>query len=91
MVDACLCIRFRIYILAGRAGIMATMVTYELQLPIGVKARRLRISQLLTQRELADMAGVSQKEVDLFEHDLPVTLDARRRILKVLWARKDKK
>jgi transcriptional regulator with XRE-family HTH domain len=54
----------------------------------GVNAKRMRISKLLTQQELADMAGVSLEEVDLFEQNLPVPLDARRRILKELWAKK---
>ncbi len=58
---------------------------------IGFKSRRLRISKLLTQRELAEIAGVSTEEVDLFEHNLPVQLDARRRILKELWAVKARK
>jgi transcriptional regulator with XRE-family HTH domain len=58
---------------------------------IGLKSRRLRISKLLTQRELAEVAGVSTEEVDLFEHDLPVPLDARRKILKELWAGKARK
>ncbi len=58
---------------------------------IGFKSRRLRISKLLTQRELAEIAGVSTEEVDLFEHNLPVQLDARRRILKELWAVKSRK
>jgi DNA-binding XRE family transcriptional regulator len=67
---------------------MKTDVTSIQEASPGMKARRLRISKLLTQRELANIAGVSREEVDLFEHDLPVTLDARRRILKELWAKK---
>ena len=55
---------------------------------IGFKVRKLRVSRLLTQRELADMARVSQKDVSLLEHNLPVRLDAKRRILKELYARK---
>ena len=58
---------------------------------IGFKSRRLRISKLLTQRELAEIADVSIEEVDLFEHNRPVPLDARRRILKELWALKARK
>jgi transcriptional regulator with XRE-family HTH domain len=58
---------------------------------IGFKSRKLRISKLLTQRELAEIAGVSVEEVDLFERNLPVKLDARRRILKELWAVKAQK
>jgi transcriptional regulator with XRE-family HTH domain len=52
----------------------------------GSMARRMRISLHLTQRELAQMTGVSREAVYLFEHNLPVYLDARRRILKRLWA-----
>jgi DNA-binding transcriptional regulator YiaG len=55
------------------------------------EVKRLRISNLLTQTELAELAGVPQNHVDLFERGLPVPLDSRRRILKVLWATKAKK
>ena len=70
---------------------MKTVLTFARESSIGFKAARTRISIQLTQQELADMAGVSLEEVDLFEHNLPVPLDARRRILKALWARKAKK
>jgi len=70
---------------------MTAVVTFTQKSSVGFKARRLRLSHLLTQRELADMAGVSPEEVNLFERNLPIPLDAKRRILKELWARKAKK
>jgi len=57
---------------------------------LGFKARNLRISEGLSRQELADMAGVSLEEVDLFEQNLPVPVDARRKMLKELWAKKSK-
>jgi len=57
----------------------------------GIKAMRLRISFLLTRQELAELAGVPGEHVDLLEHNLPVPLDSKRRILKELWAIKTKK
>ena len=57
----------------------------------GSKAKLLRISNLLTKRELGEMAGVPQEHIDLYERDLPVPLDSQRRILRVLWAGKTKK
>lgn len=54
----------------------------------GATARRLRISRLLTQEELARSAAVSLEEVRLFEQDLPVCLEAKRRLLKKLWPAK---
>jgi DNA-binding XRE family transcriptional regulator len=57
----------------------------------GFKVKRLRIASLLTQQELADLAGVSREHVDLFERNLPLPLDSRRRILRELWAIKFKK
>jgi transcriptional regulator with XRE-family HTH domain len=58
---------------------------------MGLKVKRLRISSLLTQRELADLAGVPQEQVDLLERNLPLPLDSKRRILRELWAIKVKK
>jgi len=57
----------------------------------GFKVKQLRIANLLTQQELADLAGVSREQVDLFERNLPLPLDCRRRILRELWAKKFKK
>lgn len=52
----------------------------------GTWARSVRLALKLTQQELADMCGISPEEVDLFEHNLPVRLGARRKLLKELWA-----
>ena len=53
---------------------------------IGSSARRVRREQHLSQQALADLAGVSREDVDLFEHDLPVQLNIKRRLLKELWS-----
>ncbi len=58
---------------------------------IGTKVKRLRLSRLLTQQELADGAGVSKTEVNRFESGLPLPLNSKRKILKELWAEKEKK
>ena len=60
-------------------------------LSLGSKARRLRISLLLTQRELANLAGVSPEEVRLLEQNLPLRMDAKRKLLKELWTRRARK
>jgi DNA-binding XRE family transcriptional regulator len=57
----------------------------------GSEARRLRIACLLTQQNLAELAGVPREQVDLLEHNYPVPLDSKRRIFKELWAIKTKK
>jgi hypothetical protein len=57
----------------------------------GEKARRQRVACLLTRRQLADLAGVPIEHVNLFERDLPVPLDSRRRIWRELWAQRDGK
>ena len=64
---------------------MVALLTPDKITSLGSKSRNLRISLLLTQQKLASIAGVSQKEVNLFEHNLPVCLDARRKLLKELW------
>jgi DNA-binding XRE family transcriptional regulator len=58
---------------------------------MGTLARKVRISLRLTQQQLAKQTGVSPETVYLFEHNLPVFLDARRRIIKELWAIKARK
>jgi transcriptional regulator with XRE-family HTH domain len=70
---------------------MSTAQTYTQEPSLGTKVKRLRLSSLLTQKELADLAGVSQEEVNLFERGLPIKLDSKRKILKELWAKKAKK
>ena len=67
---------------------MTTILTFEQNTKLGHKVRSLRISLGLTQSELADTVGVTLDEVDLFEHDLPVRLDVKRRLLRELWARR---
>jgi len=63
---------------------MTMVITIARGASIGFKAWKLRRARLITQQELADMVGVSLEEVDLFENNLPVTLDTRRRLLKEL-------
>lgn len=70
---------------------MTTVLTRQQETKIGSDARRLRISLHITRPELAVRAGVSEEIVNLFEHNYPVPLDSRRRILKELWAQKSKK
>ena len=67
---------------------MAEVIAASRELSLGFKVRRLRVSQLLTQKELANMAGVSPEYVNLFEHNLPLPLDVKRRLLQKLWAKK---
>jgi transcriptional regulator with XRE-family HTH domain len=53
---------------------------------LGESARKVRLALHLTQQELATLTGISREAVYRFEHNLPVILDTRRRILKELWA-----
>jgi len=61
----------------------ATLVQAE---SLGTRARKVRLSLRITQHELSDLSGVSRNAISLFENNMPVTLDARRRIIKELWA-----
>jgi|WetSurMetagenome_2_1015567.scaffolds.fasta_scaffold419179_2 transcriptional regulator with XRE-family HTH domain len=70
---------------------MTTLLTRPQETKPGAEARRLRISLHFSRSQLAIMAGVSEEIVNLYEHNQPVTLDARRRIHKQLWAEKSKK
>ncbi len=67
---------------------MTPVISADQELSLGFKVRRLRLSQLLTTQELAILAGVSQEEVSLLENNLPLRLDAKRKLLKELWARR---
>jgi DNA-binding XRE family transcriptional regulator len=58
--------------------------TVEAENLLGFKARKLRRSLKLTQQELANLAGVLTKEVILFEHNMPVQLDVKRKLLREL-------
>lgn len=70
---------------------MTIVLTHPHETKIGSEARRLRISLHISQADIAIMAGVAEETVNLFEHNSPVALDYRRRILKELWAEKSKK
>ena len=70
---------------------MTAVLTFTRESLLGFKARRLRIAENFSQQEVADKAGVPVKSVDLFEHNLPVPLDYKRRILQVLWSEKNKR
>jgi DNA-binding XRE family transcriptional regulator len=58
---------------------------------IAAQARKLRLSRLITQEELAAAAGVSREEVNRLEQGLPLILNSKRKILKELWAKKAEK
>jgi transcriptional regulator with XRE-family HTH domain len=60
-------------------------------LSAGQKIKRLRIANLLTQQELAELAGVPLAHVDMLERNFPVPLNSKRLIHKELWAIKVRK
>lgn len=70
---------------------MKTSATLTKNTTIGANARRLRIARLLSQKNLADLAGVPREQIDSLEHNYPIPLDSRRRIFRELWAIKTKK
>ena len=67
---------------------MSPVLSIDQKPSLGLEAKRIRLALLLTQHELAMIAGVPLEEVDLFEHNLPVRVDVRLKILRELWARK---
>jgi transcriptional regulator with XRE-family HTH domain len=69
---------------------MTAVLTFPRESMLGFKARKLRISEHITKQELAEMAGVTVESVDLFEHNLPLPLDNKRKILRELWAKKSR-
>ena len=65
---------------------MPKVMSFTQESSTGPWARNVRMALQLTQQELANMCGVSQEEVESFEYNLPVKLDAKRKLLKVLRA-----
>ncbi len=65
---------------------MPAIKSLERGTSFGSMANSLRLFLGLTRQEIAEIAGVTREEVDLFEHNFPVRLDARRKLLKALWA-----
>ena len=57
----------------------------------GYWVKSLRTHLELSQKELAKLAHVSPKAVDLFEHNQPLPLDDKRKILSQLYAQKASK
>ncbi len=47
--------------------------------------RRLRTSEQLTQRDLARLAGVYQDDIERIEHGIPLQLEIKLKILRVLY------
>jgi DNA-binding transcriptional regulator YiaG len=82
---------FRRGIFIYKVAVMKTTTTLVNHLSAGQKIKRLRVANLLTQSELAELAGVSLAHVDMLECNLPVPLDSKRRIHKELWAIKARK
>jgi hypothetical protein len=70
---------------------MKGTLTVPGKVSLGVEVRKLRMGFLLTQQNLAERAAVPREHVDSLEHNYPVPLDSKRRILKELWALKSKK
>ncbi len=50
--------------------------------------RRLRVAEQLSQRDLAGMAGVYQEDIHKIEHEIPLQLENKLKILKILYAKK---
>ena len=63
-----------------------TVVTYLPESSVGPWAKNLRRSLRLTQQELAEFPGVSRREVSYFEHNLPVQVRSRIKLVRELWA-----
>ena len=70
---------------------MVPLKTLRKGTTLGQHVRRLRIASLLSQQQLACIVGVPLTHVALFERNLPVPVDSKRRILKELWTKKAEK
>ncbi|MFC1963826.1 hypothetical protein ACFLV1_00395 [Chloroflexota bacterium] len=69
---------------------MSKMTVLNREISLGHQMHHLRLNLGLSPGILAKRAGTSTEEVRLIEHNLPVRLDARRRILRELLATKSR-
>ena len=60
------------------------ILSIDRALSLGFQARARRVSQLLTQQELAEIVGVSPEEVNLLEDSQPLPPDVERKLLRQL-------
>jgi DNA-binding XRE family transcriptional regulator len=77
----------RAYIIGGRRGLQAVnieVLSGERALSLGSRARTRRVARLLTQRELAEIVGVSPEEVNLLENGQTLPPDVERKIVRQL-------
>ena len=68
--------------------IKAPSVDTDHKTSIGSVIKQLRISQHLTQQKLANLVGVSPKDISLLEQNLSLPLDRQLKVLRELWVRK---
>ena len=52
----------------------------------GAWAKSIREAMKLTQQELADMVGITPREVDLFESNQTLNIRSEIKLIKQLWA-----
>ena len=86
----CTCVTGRVSLLREVKDMASVQISTR-EPSIATQAKKLRLSCLLTQQELAVAAGVSREEVNRLEQGFPLILDSKRKILKELWARKVEK
>ncbi len=51
-------------------------------------SKKIRVSEHLTRKELACMAGVQGEDVDKIENGIPLQLETKLKILRVLYSNK---
>ncbi|HJX12482.1 MAG TPA: hypothetical protein VJ377_03020 [Dehalococcoidales bacterium] len=64
-------------------------ITYMPESSIGGWAKSIRLALDLTRPQLAAMTGVDPHDIELFENNLPVSVEVRRRLVKELSATRD--
>jgi|WetSurMetagenome_2_1015567.scaffolds.fasta_scaffold1352972_2 predicted transcriptional regulator len=50
--------------------------------------KKLRVAEQLSQKDLAFLAGVYQEDVHRIEHEIPLQLETKLKILKTLYAKR---
>ena len=64
-----------------------TLLLNKKRSPIAEKIKKLLVSEGITRRDLARLAGVHPGDIENIEHEIPLRLETKLKILRILYAK----